>query len=50
MLTLATAFFVKVLLDSVHKCEGEFYPVGMWFVAACMDFVLLVALLVLLYA
>ena len=48
MLTLATAYFIKVLLNSEHKLEGEFYPVGMWVIAVVLDFVLLVGALALL--
>lgn len=46
VLTLATAHFVKVLLSSPSTMEGEFYPIGMWFMAILLDFVLLAGVLV----
>jgi len=48
MLTLSTACLIKVLLNSKSNVEGEFYPVGMWFIAICMDCALLALALVLL--
>lgn len=47
MLTLATAYLIKTLLNSKYMVEGEFYPIGMWFVAICMDCGLLILALAL---
>ena len=48
MLILATSYFIKVLLNSKYTGDGEFYPIALWFIALCGDFVLLAGVLVVL--